>query len=272
MLGYWKICKKGQTLRAAITELIHLLFVLPVYVILILLGLSIRGWVRPDSAIGRYRHHWLGLAVLVYAGSIPAIPNWLVGKVEHTYDAPLIPPGDSVDRPYILVLSGGWFRPTEGGYEIKLGENSFERTLAAVDLWKRTGGKLLFSGAPLPDLSDSVAQRMATLAMRMGVPEAQIVVEGTSRNTHENLAFCEQKFQLSRKKPVILVTSALHLVRSAAIAKQLGIDVIPYPVDFRSSEQLSWQLWIPSNEAAMAFEEVLHEIVGLAAYKIRGWA
>jgi uncharacterized SAM-binding protein YcdF (DUF218 family) len=62
------------------------------------------------------------------------------------------------------------------------------------------------------------------------------------------------------------------LVRSVAIARQLGIQAIPYPVDFRAHERSSWQMWIPSNDAAMAFEEILHEIIGLLAYKVRGRA
>ncbi|MBI4997786.1 MAG: YdcF family protein [Rhodocyclales bacterium] len=247
------------------------MFVLPFYVIVLSIGLCIRAYLKRDSPSGRWRNLYLAVALLVYLGSIPVIPNWLVGKVEHTYGTPTIP-ADATAQTSILVLSGGWFRSTRDGYEIKLGQNSFERTVAAVELWRRIGGRLIFSGAPLPDGSDSVARQMAKLAVQMGVSDSQVAVEGLSRNTYENLAFCEQQFHLSQQRRVVLISSALHLVRGAAIARQLGIQVIPYPVDFRAHERSSWQMWIPSNDAAMALEEILHEIVGLLAYKVRGRA
>lgn len=258
-------------MRSVVTELVHLLFVMPFYLIVLLLVLAVRGWLQPGSVWGRWRNRLFGFALVVYFVSIPAFPNWAAAAIEGIHKVPAIPPAAATDETYIVVLSAGWFRASPDGYEIKLGEAGWERTDAAVALWKKIGGTLIFTGAPLPDGSDSVAQRMADLALRLGVPAERVDVEKFSKNTYENIAFCEQQFHLSRKHRVVLVSSGLHLPRAVAIASHLGIKVIPYPVDFRANNNPTWQMWIPSNDAGSASEEVLHEMVGLIAYRLRGW-
>ena len=59
--------------------------------------------------------------------------------------------------------------------------------------------------------------------------------------------------------------------RAAAIARKLEMAVVPFPCNFQANPRPGWQYWIPSNDGAEAFESVMHELIGLAVYRWRGW-
>jgi uncharacterized SAM-binding protein YcdF (DUF218 family) len=261
-------------MRSVLTDLVHLLLAMPLYV---LLGLAWATWRAYRVKAGRWhrwRHALVLLWALVYLVSIPATANTLLAQLEARWPVPTDAqlkalPGP--DGPRMLVLTAGWFRKTDTGYTVVMGAPSWERTEKAVELHQRFGGRLMFTGAPLPDGSDSVAQHMASAAQRLGVPASAIGVETRSINTHENLLFSERQFGLRAQGKVLLLTSAIHLPRSVAAARGVGLDVLPYPCDFRADTALKWQHFVPSNEAPGALEEVLHEWLGLAMYSLRGW-
>ena len=264
-------------MRDVVTDIAHLFFTLPFYAVLGLAAAAVLAWRRGrGSRLYRWRHALTLGAVLVFLASLPVIPNAIVLHVERQFDLPdeqelarLAARGDA----QIVVLSGGWFRRVDAGYEVQMGSNSWEHSWAAVALWRRIGGTLIFSGAPLPDGSDSVAQHMAEAALQWGVPKERVMVETKSRNTFENLSFTHQQFRLgSDARPLVLVTSALHLPRAVAIARHLGLAVIPYPCNFRAERRLHWRMWLPGNDGLANIEGALHEWFGLLTYRLRGWA
>jgi uncharacterized SAM-binding protein YcdF (DUF218 family) len=263
-------------MRAVVTDLVHLLFTLSFYGVVLLMVVTFFAWRRgAASALRPWRFALAGVTLGAILVTVPAVPNYFVNHIEGIHTRPsdvalaeLARRGDT----QIVVLTGGWFRSTDQGYEVMMGGNSWERTWSAVSLWKRIGGTLIFAGAPLPDESDSVAQHMAVVAREMGVPADRIQVEARSRNTHENLVFTQRQAALGGTHAVILLTSALHLPRSVAIARRLGLSVMPYPCDYRGERRTSWQAWLPNNDAPGALEEALHEWVGLVWYRLRGWA
>ena len=262
-------------MRATATDLIHLLLALPLQVVLACLALAVLGWVRgPRSACFRWRFALLAAAAWAYALSMPATANALTGWLEKQHP---VPADAALARlgtpPTVLVLSGGWFRPApRGGYEVMFTSADLQRIDTGVALQQRLKARLIFSGAPLPDGSDSVAQHMAATARRMGAPAESVAVETRSVNTHENLAFSAEAFRLHEAQPVLLVTSALHMPRAVAVARKLNLQVLPYPCDFRAEAPGKWQLWVPSNEGAAALEGALHEVLGLWAYRWSGRA
>lgn len=67
--------------------------------------------------------------------------------------------------------------------------------------------------------------------------DSTIVIEGKSRNTLENAKFSAVLLQKKGlKPPYVLVTSAFHMRRALMIFKKAGVDVIPYPADFRTRD------------------------------------
>src|SRR5438105_2136573 len=124
------------------------MFTLPLYGILLLVGASIAVWRRgPGSGFHAMRYVISAIALGAYVVTIPALPNCIVSQIEALYPVPgdvelaeLVRTGDA----QIVVLTGGWFRSVDHGYEVMMGSNSWERTWTAVRLWKRIGGTLIF--------------------------------------------------------------------------------------------------------------------------------
>lgn len=261
-------------MRSVLTDLVHLLLAMPLYVLLGLAWLSVRAWRARTGRLHRWRHALAATGIVVYLVSIPATANVLLAHLEGWWPVPTeaeIKALSGTGGPRMLVLTAGWFRRTDAGWTVVMGAPSWERTNQAVALYERHGGRLMFTGAPLPDGSDSVAEHMARAARRLGVPPEAIGVETRSVNTHENMLFSERRFQLRAQGRVLLLTSAIHMPRSVAAARGVGLDVLPYPCDFRADAALKWQHFVPGNEAPGALEEVLHEWLGLAMYRLRGW-
>ena len=74
------------------------------------------------------------------------------------------------------------------------------------------------------------------------------------------------------KPKIILVTSAMHMNRAIFLFRRQGIDVIPYPVDFKSSRITNLELffnlmhWIPSPSNLHLSSISLREILGRIYY------
>ncbi len=74
------------------------------------------------------------------------------------------------------------------------------------------------------------------LLKRMGVANDRMIIEPESRNTYENFKYTKPLLP-KQDGTYLLVTSAFHMPRSVGIARQQGINVIAYPVDYRSSTE-----------------------------------
>jgi uncharacterized SAM-binding protein YcdF (DUF218 family) len=78
------------------------------------------------------------------------------------------------------------------------------------------------------------------------------------------------------------VTSALHMPRSVALFRHLGIEVIPAPTDFTVTqagwdnlfafEPQSFLINILPNASSLGLTtNALKEYLGLIVYRMRGW-
>lgn len=258
-------------MRSVTTELLHLFLSLPFILIVVLAVLAMLAFrARAASGLRPWRYVFLFAGMGVYFISAPLISNAILRWIESSYSAPLPANVAQLKQPTIFVLTAGWLRTTALGYESKLSEAGWERTHAAVQLWKRTGGILIFSGAPTPAGDDSAAAGMARVAQQLGVPAAAIKIESASLNTHENFLFSKSLLN-ARTGEILLVTSALHMPRAMAVAKRMAIPMIAYPCDFRGEERPTWRLWLPSNAGPEMLEEALHELLGILQYRWRGW-
>ncbi len=259
-------------MRSVATELLHLFLSIPLIIILALAVLTLMAF-REHAAVGlrRWRFILPLFAFAVYLVSAPVVSNTAVRWIESGYAVPRQAETVTPKKPVILVLTAGWLRTTERGYELKLSEAGWERTHAAVLLWKRHGGILVFSGAPTPDGNDSAAAGMARVAQQLGVPATAIKIEPASLNTYENFLFSKPLLD-QHGGEIWLVTSALHMPRAMAVSKKVGVSAIAYPCDFHGEERLNWRLWLPSNAGPAMLEEALHELLGILQYRLRGWA
>lgn len=253
-----------------ITELVHLLLTPLAYVVLACLAGVLVGALRGRrSALWRHLPALAAVGFVAYVWSVPALPARLTAYTESLHGASGVQAlkASAGATPRVLVLSAGWFRQTPDGPRAMLGSAAWERTRAGVEAWQQLGGTLIISGGPTSDGSDSVAAQMARVAVVMGVPAERVLVEPASRNTRENLAFSARMLGLRSGEPVVLVTSALHMARSVELARAQGIVALPYPCDRRGEVNSSWRDWLPSNSAPPAWQDVLHEWLGILALR-----
>ena len=206
-------------------------------------------------------------AVLLYLMSISPVSDALVRPLEKSH-APLmrIP----ADARAIVVLSGGVRDLSWVGLEPEPSETSLERTIKGVLLYRArrlpfvvVGG----NGDPAkPDLRE--ADAMARVASDLGVPREDIIIENTARNTVES---AEAVKSILPGKRIILVTSAFHMKRAAAMFVKQGFDVVPAPAGYRSERQrFSLNALIPNAGNLYYSSRALAEYMSLAWYSMRG--
>lgn len=66
--------------------------------------------------------------------------------------------------------------------------------------------------------------------------DSAILIENRSRNTFENAAFSKAILKKANlKPPYLLVTSAFHMKRAMLIFKKEGMEVVPFPCDYKST-------------------------------------
>ncbi len=255
-------------------------WLLPMPLTLVCACLVFFAWRRFWPAARRSRRVVSGLVgSWLVLTSIPAIGNLWMKALEgelQSIEQQLQAVGQ-VDA--ILVPSSG--APPRTGGRAVLGVAGYERLFAAIEVWRRTGGELILMGGLAPDPEQSLAAGMRDLAIALGVPPGQIHIVADSGTTQQDLQgavrILAQRFPadgggVSLQARIVVVTSALHMTRTQATARQLGISPMAVRCEYRQISHPSWRAWLPNNGAAWLFRSVLHETVGLLVYRLRGWA
>ena len=129
---------------------------------------------------------------------------------------------------------------------------------------------LLASGGSQNPLEPPLSASMRELLIRAGVPDSQILTEDSSRSTHENAVYSADILRKRGTTKIALVVEAFAMPRAAAAFRREGLDVTPAPCTFRDFGPLRDEL-IPSWKALERNEGTLHEVLGLAWYRLRGW-
>lgn len=236
--------------------------------LLVLLVIAFRS--STDSLLYRVRYVFIILFFWIYLTSTPMFANLLILNLEERYPVIQVSKRDRNPDNLIVVLASGRVRNTIEGNHADLDEAGWHRTQAAIELWRQIGGRLLFNGGPTAHNGHSAADRMADLARSTGVPASAIIVDGRARDTYENLLYTVSQIDRNRHR-VWLVTSAMHLPRTMAVASNLGVSATAFPCDFRGNKKLGWRGWLPHHKGPIDFERALHELFGMLYYRLRGW-
>ena len=237
-------------------------FFLPSGILLFLLGV---GYLRRSR-------FWIGCAFfLFFLSSTPLVSNWLIRFVEYPFKRmPLhvMPEADA-----IVVLGEG--QSIAPGPEALSEWNDGDRFWGGVDLYK-TGKApvLVFTGGWIPwsRQTRTDGEVLMSCAARLGIPEENMMVTGKASNTAEEAIEVEKL--LGKEKSLLLVTSAFHMTRAQRLFEARGLNVIPYPVDFKAETSKNFSI-IDICPKAKAFEKtemVFREFLGRAFYAIRDWA
>lgn len=185
----------------------------------------------------------------------------------------------------ILVLGGGTEPALFPRPSVEV-NSAGDRVLYAARLYKEgKAPNILVSGGNLTllgDVSSTPAADMADLLRLMGVPSNAIWIQDKSENTHDDVVLSKQLLDKMGVKRILLVTSAMHMPRSIALCKHLGVDVIPAPTDFTVT-QSGWNALVSGSIASQLINffpntsnlglttNVLKEYFGLVVYRLQGW-
>jgi len=168
----------------------------------------------------------------------------------------------------IIVLSGMLEgAETDQGVLSQWGEGT-DRYFAGVDLFQAKKASLMIftqGGLPWSDLPLE-GGLLARRAIAAGVPEAQILLTGLVHNTEDEAREVAALMELAGLQTATLVTSSFHVPRAVMIFEQEGVDVTPYPTDFRAKASLDWTSWVPSAAAFGETSNGLREYIGRAYY------
>src|SRR6266480_5409076 len=219
---------------------------------------------------------WLAVGTLLVCGN-----GWLSGGLIRHLEWQYLPSSPVPEADCIVILSGGVMSRTPPRPTIEVGEAG-DRVLYGAYLFRQSKApRIICTGnvATGGFAARPVSEDMAELLEMIGVPKDAIITEEKSGNTREHARNLYPVLQEKGFKCVLLVTSAMHMPRSIGVFKRLcpGIEFIPAPTDFRVIERIPKPWYsevvalIPTPKNLSDFSEVMHEYLGMAYYKARGW-
>jgi uncharacterized SAM-binding protein YcdF (DUF218 family) len=198
------------------------------------------------------------------------VSDWLFQKLEDRFQRPTL-----AAAPTGIIILGG---AEDARVALARGVTSLneagERIVEAAALARRyPEAKIIISGgsASLVRALPPEAETAAKILEDIGVARGRMILEARSRNTGENAVFTRQLGVVKTGERWLLVTSAWHMPRSMAAFRAAGLDVVPYPVDYRSEPgALAFGMVRSVPEALRRLDTVVREWVGLVGYRITG--
>lgn len=138
--------------------------------------------------------------------------------------------------------------------------------------------KIIYTGgngyAPGQDIQE--ATYIKNQFILLGIPAEDVYIEPHARNTYENAINTSRMVDsLKLSGPYVVITSAMHIPRAKRLFEKTGMNIVPYPSDFNTTNTANnfWDDYlIPSSFVLYNWESVIKEIVGLLVYKLIGKA
>lgn len=239
-----------------------------VIAVLICGGVALQ-WTR--YRVGGRRLAAVGAGLLVVLGLSP-LGGALILPLEERFPRPELSGSETIAG--IIVLGGAEDGRVGGSRNVPSVNEAAERLSEGVVLARRfPQAKLIFTGGSAALLTTKPAE--AEVARRyfeeLGLEPSRLVLESSSRNTHENARLTYDLLQPKAGETWLLVTSAFHMPRSMGTFRKAGFNVRAFPVDYRTSgfdEIYEPFSSIPEGLRRMDF--VFKEYVGLVTYYLSG--
>jgi uncharacterized SAM-binding protein YcdF (DUF218 family) len=209
--------------------------------------------------------------LILFVLSLLPVSNLIVYSLEGKY----VPVSDEAlsSLDVMVILDGGL--NAVGSYKDNPEPSgiTYSRLLNGVRFYKQSSADILAlsGGAFLPD-TESAAEVMKKIAIELGVPESDIVIETKSRNTMENASELVKVLPKGQGRRIGLVTSSLHIQRATrAFSKSFPNDtIIPIPVNHQYNPvPFDIKTVIPSAGVFANSSQVLRDWIALLWYTIR---
>lgn len=217
------------------------------------------------------RRFLLGVLVAYGLMLFSNVGQLLLLPLENRYQVPSFPNADDVAG--IIVLGGGFdgrVTRARGGYALGEAGDRFTEAVALALRYPEapiiiSGGDASFIGTTEGDAA--IAPRFFS---SMGIDAGRILLEDKSRNTYENAIMTAgliNRLKLGDGR-WILITSAFHMTRTMESFATTSLNIVPWPVDFRTAGDEN--LVVGRDDPLRAVSEfnlAVREWIGIAIYR-----
>ncbi|MDP1538639.1 MAG: YdcF family protein [bacterium] len=192
--------------------------------------------------------------LLYYLFSTTIVSNFLLSPLESKYSPLGIEDMEGVDK--VVLLLGGREADVLRGSEV-----------LRISHLRDHEVKIIISGTdPLLSTSEE-ALAVKRFFINRGLEEENIIIEGRSRNTWENIRNVQEIVQ---GKPFFLVTSAYHMERAIKEFEKVEANPIPAPTDFKiKTEKYNVLDFLPDSQNLRKSDLALYEYFGILWYRLK---
>ncbi|MFA5386667.1 MAG: YdcF family protein [Candidatus Paceibacterota bacterium] len=189
--------------------------------------------------------------LLYYLFSITAVTNYLLSPLENKYSSLEIEDVQLADKAVLLL----------GGSEADVLRGS---EILRISHLKNQEVEIIISGTdPLLPTSEE-ALGIKRFFVSRGLEEENIIIEGHSRNTWENIRNVKE---IVEEEPFFLVTSAYHMERAKREFEKVEASPIPAPTDFKiRTERYTALDFLPDARNLRNSDLAVHEYLGILWY------
>lgn len=214
------------------------------------------------------------LTVLVTMCGCTDFPGWLLRGLEKPWAGVKIEELPNCDA---VVVLGGGAEPSRfeaGGVHLT---KAGDRIIMGLDLIRRGKAPVIAFGGNAVDFEGTKkveADLVKGLLESWKFPSAEVVSLGENAHTRQEAEKVRALVDQRGWKRVLLVTSANHMTRAAAVFRTLGIDVVPVPCNFLTTVSTAPNGPVFTVPNWAGFEKIgawAHERTGWWIYRWRGW-
>ena len=233
------------------------------------IGLLLTGLFLRDSKTSK-RVLYAGVFLLVFMSN-----SFILDEFMRAWEIPATA-DNTLEKHEVGMVLGGML-----SYDHTLNRMQFNRSgdrlHQAVLLYKKGKiGKILFVGdsgmVSLPKEIESIYAR--EYLRQIGIPDTDILIEKTSRNTFENARASKILLDsLHIQGRSLLITSAIHMRRARGCFSKAGVVFDCYSTD-RYSGSRKFELdhcLLPRASALAEWDALIHEWIGYLSYKIASY-
>jgi uncharacterized SAM-binding protein YcdF (DUF218 family) len=236
----------------------------PTIIILILLT----GAYISNKAMIRRRLLLSALALLILFSN-----PFIIGKLSGLWEVDDVGYNKTKHYNTAIVLSG-FMSKDEDLNRLTFGA-SVDRLTESLILYRNGQvDNILISGGSGSIIKDSRESSLAKafLVNYCAVPDSVILIDTISRNTYENAVESKKIMEKHHIKSALLITSAFHMRRSKGCFDRQNIKTDTYSIDVSGKQEYHPSaLFIPNTGSIGDWEVLLHEIIGVIMYKVKGY-
>ena len=210
----------------------------------------------------------LGVGILIFC-SLPIISTKLISYLEKDH---VLQDISDIDKADAIVVLSGMIKIIKVDDELKYEfRDAVDRILSGIDLFKNNKAPLLILTRGKYPWSEDIpeGEYLKDFAIKFGVPKESILLTENVQNTDQEAKAVKRLLNTNEIK-IILVTSAFHMPRAKKIFVASNIKVIPFAVDYISSEQkITFMHFIPSAGSLGATSFAVRELIGRLYYNLK---